>query len=68
MLFAAVLMIAMLLVRSVPVPDKVKTLVIEEEDVRRLDPDGASFFNMNTPADYAEAQARWRAAPVAGTP
>jgi molybdopterin-guanine dinucleotide biosynthesis protein A len=48
--------------------DKVRTRVIDDEEVRRFDPDGASFFNMNTPADYAEAQARWRSTPVGGTP
>ena len=39
--------------------DRVRTRVIEKEEVCRFDPEGASFFNMNTPADYAEAQARW---------
>jgi molybdopterin converting factor small subunit len=39
--------------------DKVRTRRIDEDEIRRLDPDGASFFNMNTPADYAAARARW---------
>lgn len=40
--------------------DKVRTRKIGEEEVRRYDPDGLSFFNMNTPADYAAALERWR--------
>jgi molybdopterin-guanine dinucleotide biosynthesis protein A/molybdopterin converting factor small subunit len=39
--------------------DKVRTLSIGDEEIRRFDPDGSSFFNMNTPADYAEALKRW---------
>src|SRR5207248_2855895 len=31
----------------------------DEDEIRRFDADGASFFNMNTPDDYAEALARW---------
>jgi molybdopterin-guanine dinucleotide biosynthesis protein A len=46
--------------------DKVSTRVIEEDAIRRFDPDGASFFNMNTPADYVDADRRWRTAPRAG--
>src|SRR5262249_31296124 len=41
--------------------DRVRTRRIDEDEIRRFDPDGASFFNMNTPADYATALARWRA-------
>jgi molybdopterin-guanine dinucleotide biosynthesis protein A len=40
--------------------DKVRTCRIAEEEIRRFDPDGSSFFNMNTPEDYAEALRRWR--------
>jgi molybdopterin-guanine dinucleotide biosynthesis protein A len=40
--------------------DKVRTRRIDEEEVRRFDPDGSSFFNMNTPDDYAAALDRWR--------
>ena len=32
--------------------DKVRTRKIDEEEIRRFDPDGLSFFNMNTPEDY----------------
>jgi molybdopterin-guanine dinucleotide biosynthesis protein A/molybdopterin converting factor small subunit len=46
--------------RPVYLFDKVRTRRIDEEEIRRLDPDGASFFNMNTPGDYAVALARWR--------
>jgi len=38
---------------------KVRTRVIDEAEVRRFDPDGLSFFNMNTPEDYAQALDRW---------
>jgi molybdenum cofactor guanylyltransferase len=40
--------------------DKVRTLTIEEDEIRRFDPEGSSFFNMNTPEDYEEALRRWR--------
>ena len=39
--------------------DKVRTLTIDEEEIRRFDPEGSSFCNMNTPEEYAEAVARW---------
>jgi molybdopterin-guanine dinucleotide biosynthesis protein A len=39
--------------------DKVRTRRIDEAEVRRLDPRGLSFFNMNTPEDYHEALTRW---------
>jgi molybdopterin-guanine dinucleotide biosynthesis protein A len=39
--------------------EKVRTLRIDEDEIRRFDPDGSSFFNMNTPEDYAEALKRW---------
>jgi molybdopterin-guanine dinucleotide biosynthesis protein A len=39
--------------------DKVRTRRIDEEEIRLFDPDGSSFFNMNTPEDYAEALHRW---------
>jgi molybdenum cofactor guanylyltransferase len=39
--------------------DKVRTRRVDEEEIRRFDPDGLSFFNMNTPEDYAEALKRW---------
>lgn len=39
--------------------DKVRTRKICEEEIRRFDPEGLSFLNMNTPADYDEALKRW---------
>lgn len=49
--------------RPVYLFDKARTRRVEEEEIRRFDPDGESFFNMNMPADYDEALKRWRAAP-----
>ncbi len=48
--------------RPVFLYDKVRTLRLEEDEVRALDPDGSSFFNMNTPEDYHRALARWQEA------
>ena len=39
--------------------DKVRTLKIGAEEIRRFDPEGLSFFNMNSPADYEAALTRW---------
>jgi molybdenum cofactor guanylyltransferase len=39
--------------------DKVRTRKIDEEEVKIFDPDGLSFFNMNTPDDYQQALQRW---------
>ena len=47
--------------RPVSLFDRVRTLRIDEEEIRRFDSAGASFFNMNSPADYEEALERWRA-------
>lgn len=41
--------------RPVQLFDRVRTCRVEEEEIRRFDPDGWSFFNMNTPEDYAAA-------------
>lgn len=46
--------------------DKVRTRRVDEDEIRRFDPDGASFFNMNTPDDYAEALKRWSARAAEG--
>ena len=40
--------------------DKVRTRKVSEEEIRRIDPDGLSFLNMNTPEDYETALRRWR--------
>src|SRR5215207_1823968 len=39
--------------RPVHLFDKVSTRYVDESEIRRLDPDGQSFFNMNRPEDYA---------------
>ena len=48
--------------RAMNLFDKVRTRCVEEDEIRRIDPHGASFFNMNRPEDYAEALVRWRSA------
>jgi molybdenum cofactor guanylyltransferase len=45
--------------RPVSLFDKVRTRRVDEEEIRRFDPAGWSFFNMNTPEEYAEALERW---------
>ena len=40
--------------------DKVRTRTVGEEEIRRFDPEGLSFFNMNAPADYARALMLWQ--------
>lgn len=40
--------------------DSARTRTVDEEEIRRFDPEGASFFNMNTPEDYEEALRRLR--------
>jgi len=47
--------------RPVYLFDKVKTLKIGEDEIRRFDPEGLSFLNMNTPDDYERALQRWGA-------
>jgi molybdopterin-guanine dinucleotide biosynthesis protein A/molybdopterin converting factor small subunit len=39
--------------------DQVRTRRIDEDEIRRFDPEGLSFFNMNTPEDYTAALKRW---------
>ena len=41
--------------------DKVRTRLVNEEALSALDPEGLSFFNMNTPRDYHDALSRWEA-------
>jgi molybdopterin-guanine dinucleotide biosynthesis protein A len=52
--------------RPVTLFDRVRTLRVDEEEIRRFDGDGSSFFNMNTPADYQEALDRWRTVDATG--
>jgi molybdopterin-guanine dinucleotide biosynthesis protein A len=40
--------------------DKVRTCKVGEDEIRRFDPEGLSFLNMNTPDDYERALQRWR--------
>ena len=39
--------------------DKVQTCKVDEDTIRRFDPEGLSFLNMNTPDDYERALQRW---------
>ncbi len=52
--------------RPVSLFDRVRTVRIDEEEIRRFDSEGSSFFNMNTPADYQEALDRWRTGGATG--
>jgi molybdopterin-guanine dinucleotide biosynthesis protein A len=45
---------------------RVRTRLIEREEIADIDPEGASFFNVNTPEDYAAAVRRWDASRAAG--
>ena len=47
--------------RPVDLFDRVRTVVVREEELRAVDPEGRSFLNMNTPEDYQRALERWRA-------
>ncbi len=46
--------------RPVYLFDKVKTTIVQPEHIRQFDPEGTSFFNMNTPEEYSEALQRWQ--------
>lgn len=48
--------------RPVHLFHKVRTRRVDEDEIRRFDPVGESFFNMNRPEDYTEALSRWRTA------
>jgi molybdopterin-guanine dinucleotide biosynthesis protein A len=45
--------------RPVTLFQRVRTLKINEDEIRRFDPEGLSFHNMNTPEDYETALTRW---------
>ena len=45
--------------RPVTLFERVPTLKIQEDEIRRFDPNGLSFLNMNTPEDYQAALASW---------
>ena len=40
--------------------EKVRTRQVSEDEIRRFDPEGLSFLNMNTPEDYEAALQCWR--------
>ena len=40
--------------------EKVRTRKVTEAEIRRFDPEGSSFFNMNSPEDYRAALALWK--------
>lgn len=42
--------------------ERVRTRTVVESEIVRFDPGGASFFNMNTPEDYAAAVEQWERA------
>lgn len=54
--------------RPVFLYSRVPTRRVGEEEIRRFDPDGLSFFNMNSPQDYARAVALWDAQPPLDEP
>ena len=41
--------------RPVDLFDRVRTRTVTEDEIRFLDPDGLTFFNMNSPEDYETA-------------
>jgi molybdopterin-guanine dinucleotide biosynthesis protein A len=53
--------------RPVYLFDKVRTSKISADEIRRFDPEGLSFLNMNTPSDYEAALTRWTQLKNSGT-
>jgi molybdopterin-guanine dinucleotide biosynthesis protein A len=45
--------------RLMSVLQELHVRIVDESEIRRFDPDGLSFFNINTPSDYDEALKRW---------
>jgi molybdopterin-guanine dinucleotide biosynthesis protein A len=45
--------------RPVTLFQKVRTCKIDEDQIRRFDPEGLSFLNMNTSDDYEIALVQW---------
>lgn len=45
--------------RPISLYPKVRTREIREDEIRRFDPDGLSFLNMNSPQDYEAALKIW---------
>ncbi len=46
--------------RPISLYEKVRTREVLEDELRRFDPEGLSFLNMNTPEDYQSALGRWQ--------
>jgi len=46
--------------RPISLYKKVRTREVGEDEIRRFDPDGLSFLNMNTPDDYESTLRRWQ--------
>jgi molybdopterin-guanine dinucleotide biosynthesis protein A len=40
--------------------DEVRVRVVEPDEVARFDPEGWTFFNVNTPEDWAQGLAMWK--------
>jgi molybdenum cofactor guanylyltransferase len=40
--------------------DRVRTRKVTEQEIRRYDPEGLSFFNMNAPEEYTQALRLWQ--------
>lgn len=45
--------------RPVDLYERVRTRVVGEAELQRVDPRGLSFLNMNTPEDYSHALQQW---------
>jgi molybdopterin-guanine dinucleotide biosynthesis protein A/molybdopterin converting factor small subunit len=46
--------------RPISLYKKVPTREVREDEIRRFDPEGMSFLNMNSPEDYQAALRRWQ--------
>ncbi len=46
--------------RPISLYKKVRTREVVPDEIRRFDPEGLSFLNMNTPEDYQAALKRWQ--------
>jgi len=45
--------------RTTALFERVRTRTVEEGEILKFDPEGASFFTMNTPEEYAAAVEQW---------
>jgi molybdopterin-guanine dinucleotide biosynthesis protein A len=46
--------------RAVDLLERVPVRTLSEAEIRAVDPEGLTFFNMNTPEEYDRAQRLWR--------